>query len=387
MKNTQLPPPTPQALARSKYLTHFIQKNIEAHGGQISFAEYMAAALYAPELGYYDSENRIFGPSGDFMTAPEYSALFAKCISETWKIYIEKTGHDTFIEIGAGSGIFTYDFLSVLQNTEYFPKKYIIIEASDILRQRQKKFLEKNLPEVITHIQWLDQLPDQTTGLLFANELLDALPVHCFEWKNKTLLERSVTFRNELSWAHRPPSQALQQLFADILQIGPLPDFYQSEIRLVLPNWVKHITAKIKSGAFLFIDYGYGRREYYHPARQTGTLTCFYQHHQHDNPFYLPGLTDITAHVDFTLLAESFNQQNISINGFTTQAAFLLETDLLEHAKTMTHSPETAFKQAQIIKKLTLPTEMGETMKVFFAATDADLILPGFSLQDRRRDL
>ncbi|MDX1900748.1 MAG: SAM-dependent methyltransferase [Gammaproteobacteria bacterium] len=380
--------PTPIERGRSELLAQKIRTDIENHGGQISFARYMAMALYTPELGYYNSDQMIFGRSGDFMTAPEYSSLFATCIAETWKTFCDATSHKQFVEMGAGSGKFAYDFLLQLQQTDYLPERYIIIEVSNALRKRQQALLQENFPEIFSRIEWHNTLPPSFSGMIFANEVLDALPVHCFRWQNNLLLERCVGLANQqFIWTLRPASDALRQQCMPIIEQCALSPGYQSEIRLVLHDWIHQLAENIRSAALLMIDYGYGRNEYYHPARTNGTLTCFYQHQQLDNPFHLPGLTDITAHVDFTATAEAFSANQLHLNGFTTQAAFLLETGILQHAEIRTLSPQALFEQSQAIKRLTMPSEMGETVKVILATTDSELKLPGFSLQDKRHTL
>ncbi len=383
-----LPLPKPTDRARSDALADRIHAEIAHAGGAISFARYMALALYTPALGYYAADHAVFGRSGDFITAPELTPLFARCLIEPWlALRAAQPAANTIAEFGAGSGVFARDMLLALRTIAALPEHYIIIEPSATLRQRQAVLLRAALPDYFDKIRWHDHLPDCFCGLVYANEVLDALPAHCFTIQHGQCMERCVaSHHGGFRWQTRAAEPALQQQFALLNKECQFTENYASEIRLTQRHWLSDIAAKIKIGGALFIDYGYGRREYYHPARTHGTLTCFYRHHAHADPLILPGLQDISVHVDFTAVAEDATAAGLHLAGFTSQAAFLLAHHLTEHAAHLTDA-RAVHTAAEAIKTLTLPTAMGETVKVMGFTTDAALSLTGFELQDRRHDL
>lgn len=383
-----LPIPDATAIAHSKALTDFIRQDIIKSGGSITFARFMEKVLYEPGLGYYSAGAHKLGKGGDFVTAPEISPLFAQCVARQIQEVLIKLGTGDILEIGAGSGTFAKDLLRELKILGNLPENYYILEISADLRERQKKLLKQHCPEFLKHVIWLDSLPEEFVGVIFANEVMDAMPVNCFEI-SRGITERSVTWQsNQFSWILTQPSSELVervQLIQDIL-----PEGYQSEANLMLPTWIQSLGNSLKKGLILLLDYGYGRNEYYHPQRTHGTLKCFYQQHHHNNPFVYIGLQDITAHVDFTTVAESAitgNLKGLSVKGFTTQAGFLLACGLLEIAEKNQVDTVTQYHQAQAIKTLTLPSEMGELIKAIALTKGLDTPLLGFSLQDRRRDL
>ncbi len=387
-----LPEPSATDLLRSDALLADICTEIEKNNGAISFARYMDRALYTPSLGYYNAQHTVFGTDGDFITAPTLSPLFARCLAQNCATVLNVMPHGCLAEIGAGNGMLARDLLLALQDAETLPRAYYIIEISQPLRQQQHALLQRDCPALLERIHWLDQLPDAFSGIVIANEVLDALPVHCFTIHPQTILERAVGIQDhQLQWLEKPASRLLVNSIEKIREKYELPTGYQSEIRLALTPWIQAIANKLQHGCVLLFDYGYGRREYYHPARQQGTLTCFYRHYRHNNPFCWPGLQDITAHVDFTAVAEAGTDAGLHLTGFTTQAHFLLDSGLLTTSPTQL-SPKELFAQAQIIKTLTLPSEMGEVIKVMGFHTDSAraIALPGFSgLQrgDRRHEL
>lgn len=387
----KLPTPDPVALEQCKSLTELIRQEIERSGGYISFARYMELALYAPGLGYYSAGARKFGEKGDFVTAPEISPLFAKCVAKQCQPILAAISHGDILELGAGSGIFAKDLLIELEKLHALPNNYFILEISAELRERQQQFLQTHCPHLVSRIHWLDTLPiNGISGIIFANEVMDAMPVHCFRIDENEITERCVTWdKDKFSWHMATPTtpelisrvKAIQEECA--LAIG-----YESEVNLMLTAWIATLVNTLKEGVILLFDYGYARHEYYHPDRYQGTLMCYYQHHRHDDPFSLVGLQDMTAHVDFTAVIESATNHGATLAGFTTQASFLLACGLLELAsneKTLFSAEH--FQQNQAIKRLTLPSQMGELIKVMGLANNFDLPLLGFSLHDRRRDL
>jgi SAM-dependent MidA family methyltransferase len=380
-----LPIPHIQALEHSQKLCAFIREEIASQGGHMTFARFMELALYAPGLGYYSAGSHKLGKGGDFVTAPEITPLFSQCLAHVFQQIFSTLPVKNILELGAGSGIFAKDALLELEKQNNLPDAYFILEVSADLRSRQKTLFEKHCPQLLNRIHWLDTLPHDFIGIIFANEVMDALPVHFFELEKNLIKERCVTWEdNQFTWKLTSPSAPL----TDRLDILPkhLSAPYLSEINLLLPSWINALADSLKQGMILLFDYGYGRDEYYRPDRRTGTFKCFYQHHHHDNPFLYPGLQDLTAHVDFTTVAESATDAGLDLAGFTTQGAFLLASGLLDLNNKNLMATE-QYQLSQAIKILTLPSQMGELIKVIGFTRDIDVSLEGFRLQDRRRDL
>jgi SAM-dependent MidA family methyltransferase len=379
--------PTPEK--NNDPLTHLIRQEIQASQGAISFARFMELALYAEDLGFYSKNTEKFGARGDFITAPLVSPLFAQCIArQCIQVFATLATHE-ILEIGAGSGVFARDLLLELEKQNSLPEHYFIFEISASLRTTQQQFLKNACPHLFSRIVWLEALPkNKICGVIFANEVMDALPVTRFCIEDHQLFERSVSFEQDhFIWKNWAASPTLTSVIKKITTDCELPTHYESEVALTLPHWIHSLAHALTSGIILLFDYGYGRREYYHPERSQGTLTCFYQHQKHSDPLIHIGSQDITAHVDFTRVVETAMDANLTFKGYTTQAAFLFATGLMELAGA-NHLPEIErFQEAQAIKTLTFPSEMGETIKVIGFAKNLDIPLIGFSLLDRSRDL
>jgi SAM-dependent MidA family methyltransferase len=387
---TNLPIPSQLALQHSEKLIDLIADEIAAAGGHISFARYMELALFAPGLGYYSAGSHKLGKEGDFVTAPLISPLFAQCIARQCQQVLFEMVNGSMLELGAGTGQLACDLLLELERLDSLPEHYFILEISAELRERQQQLLQEHCAHLLSRVEWLDQLPtSKMKGIILANEVLDAMPVHCFRIEDDAILERSVTFNeNGFAWqVTTPTSPTFIQQVETILAECPFNTGYESEINLMLADWIKTLGDRLEQGMMLLIDYGFGRREYYHPDRQEGTLMCFYQHHHHANPFVWPGLQDITAHVNFTTVAESAMDAGLRVAGYTTQASFLLACGLTEFAAAKTLSVTQQYQQNQAIKVLTLPSQMGELVKVIGLSKNLDVSLVGFSLFDRRHDL
>jgi len=380
------------AQQRSAALLEIIQQRIQQQpDGLLSFADYMQLALYHPELGYYCSPDFKLGRQGDFTTAPEVTPLFGRCVARQIAETMRRSTLDTVYELGAGSGKLAFDVLSELADLQQLPRHYYIYEISETLRSKQQGFLQTQCPQWMDRIHWLSELPASFEAIVIANEVLDALPVHCFEVEENDISERCVGIEEgALVWSNSKTKTPLLIQSATVLadEFSFMPG-YQSEINLNLNHFLASICDKLTRGVILFLDYGYGRAEYYHPERARGTLTCFYQHHRHSHPLQLPGLQDITAHVDFTRVIEIADQHQCQLAGFTTQASFLFACGLMNMAKELEeHSDEVAqFELHQAIKTLSLPTEMGERIKVMGLTKNLNIEFTGFSLLDRCREL
>ncbi len=379
--NAALPPPTKTQREHQATLVHLICE--QAAAGGIDFAQYMELALYAPGLGYYRGGAQKFGAAGDFVTAAELSPLFARCLAKQLQQVLTHLGDGDLLEIGAGSGALAVDVLRELERLDSLPQRYLILELSAELQQRQAMLIQRALPHLHARVHWLQTLPAvPLRGVIFANELLDAMPVTRFRVSERGIEQLHVVCENgRFKWRARPASEAV----CERVQPLALPIPYISEINLTAEAWVRSIAEHLQAGVLLLIDYGFPRAEFYHPQRDHGTLMCHYQHRAHSDPLILTGLQDITAHIDFTAIAEAGFDAGLSVLGYTSQAAFLLANGLHELADAVTTSPVWEHMNfARQVNTLTSPAEMGELYKVIAFGRDIDIALQGFSLNDRR---
>jgi len=384
----RLPPPDPAALRQSERLQRLITAEADAAGGCLSFARYMELALYAPGLGYYSAGAAKLGAAGDFVTAPEISPLFGRCLAHQVAQVLIQLGEGDLLEVGAGTGLMAGDLLEALAAADCLPRRYLILERSAELRARQQALLEARLPGLCERVVWLTRLPERLVGVVIANELLDALPVHVFTLTKTGAAERCVE-RREGRWQWRDgplTDPALAQRVAALQREAALPTGYTSEIGLAAEAWIRSVGECITAGLVLLIDYGFPRREYYHPQRSGGTLMCHYRHRAHADPLILTGLQDITSHVDFSAIAEAGSDVGLEVAGYTTQGAFLLATGIVELLNDAADEP-TRLKWSQQVKKLTLPHEMGELFKVLALSRAIHQPLMGFTWRDLRTRL
>ncbi|MDP1940208.1 MAG: SAM-dependent methyltransferase [Gallionella sp.] len=384
---TSLPEPGTEAAQHSARLIDTIRHEIAAQGGWISFARYMELALYAPGLGYYTAGAHKFGESGDFITAPELSPLFGRTLArQIAEIMAGSAPH--ILELGAGSGKLAADMLGELEQLDCLPDSYDILEVSADLRARQRTLLHQRLPHLLDRVHWLESLPETFSGAIVANEVLDALPVHLVHWQQGALTETGVAWAEHgLAREQRAISDsALLHAARHIDNTNKLPDHYVSEICLAARGLINSLSGRLTQGAMLFIDYGFGAREFYHPQRNTGTLMCHYRHRAHDDPFFLPGLQDITAHVNFTDIAECGIDAGLELLGYTNQAFFLINNGITELLKDT--PPENLLDYLPLssqLQKLTSPAEMGELFKVIALGKNMAQPLSGFARSDLSR--
>ncbi len=368
----ELPSPAPEAQAHGDGVVRHIQDEIQRAGGWIPFTRYMELALYAPGLGYYAGGAAKFGGAGDFITAPELTPLYGRTLARVAGETLARTGGD-ILELGAGSGRLAVGVLLELERLACLPERYLILEVSPDLRARQRERLAEQAPHLVSRVVWLDALPERVRGVILANEVLDALPVHLLHWTAEGALERGVALPSPsplavegraggaFAWADRPiASPALAEAVARLPVSAP----YVSEVNLAAPALIASLAACLERGLMLFADYGFNRAEYYHPQRQAGTLKVHYRHHSLDDPFFLPGLADITAHVDFTAVAEAAATTGLDLLGYATQGRFLLDAGLLDLMAGMTPGTPDYLRAAQAVQKLVQPHEMGELFKV-----------------------
>jgi SAM-dependent MidA family methyltransferase len=379
-----LPQPDPVALQISEKLSQHIRTEI-AQSGPIDFARYMEMTLYTPGLGYYSAGAQKFGEAGDFITAPEISPLFGQCIAKQIADVLDHLEGGDILEFGAGSGRLAVDILTALSKSNSLPNHYYILEVSASLKARQQALIAQQLPEFAERVVWLDKLPENFSGVILANEVLDAMPVHKFRQGDSGILERFVSCQDKFAETF---DQASDEVIQAVDELGiQLAAGYTSEINMLLPAWMNSLASCLKQGVVLLIDYGFVRREYYHPDRHMGTLTCHYRHHSHDDVFLYPGLQDITAHVDFTAVAQAALAANLQVSGFATQAHFLMSCGLMTMTDDLSKDVQASYQTAQEIKKLVLPSEMGELFKVMALSKNFDHPLIGFSLHDMREKL
>ena len=390
-KVSELPVPGTEAIDHSQVLSARIRDEIREQGGTVDFARYMEMALYEPGLGYYSAGASKIGADGDFITAPEVSPLFSYCLARQCFEIIENSETCQIMEVGAGRGVMACDLLLELERLQCLPEKYLVLETSADLKLRQQQLMQQRIPGLVSRVEWLDSIPDEFSGVILANEVIDALPVRRFSIKEKGISEHCVGFSEEgFEWREQPATRELAKEVESIVRTleVELIDGYRSECNLALKSWLGSLSDCLRQGLMIFIDYGYPRHEYYHEQRVDGTLLCHYRHRAHGDPFYFPGLQDITASVDFTALAEAALSSKLNVKGFTTQAFFLLgcglEKIMQDHAG---NSESERLELARQVKLLTLPAEMGEKFKVMALGRNIDRELCGFSIVDHRRRL
>jgi SAM-dependent MidA family methyltransferase len=383
-----LPPPSPEASAHSGEVVAAIGREIAARGGWIPFARFMELALYAPGLGYYSAGARKFGAAGDFVTAPEMSAFFGRALARQVAQVMEAS-QPLLLEVGAGSGRLAADLLLELEALGSLPERYEILDLSADLRERQQATLAAATPHLLSRVHWLDRLPEAFSGVVVANELIDAMPAHVVAWREDGIFERGVGFPETggLAWHERPATGALLAAAGEIGSQCSLPTGYESEISLAARAWAAEWGHRLQCGALLLIDYGFPRREFYHQQRGRGTLMCHYRHHSHPDPFHLPGLQDVTVHVDFTAIIAAADAAGLELLGYTSQGRFLLNCGILDLLAREQPGTLEYIRASGAINKMLMPHEMGELFKVIAIGRGIARPLLGFATGDQSRRL
>lgn len=373
----------PDVRAHSERLTGLIHDQIASNGGVLPFWRFMELALYAPGLGYYSAGATKLGPAGDFVTSPELGSLFAECVTDALVPVLRQIGDDAvFLEIGGGSGAFAEAAIEHLLALQSMPARYAILEPSADLRERQQERLRARFaPDVFERVEWLQSpINARWNGVVFANEVIDALPTSRFAVIEGEIYEEHVALDAQGGFVRMDrPADAL--LSAAVRHVerqceGRFKNGYRSEVLPQLPYWLQAVAGGLDAGAILFIDYGYPRREYYDPRREDGTLRAFHRHRLVDNVFARVGLQDVTVSVDFTALAEAGTSAGFEFAGYCSQASFLigngLEQRLAEHESHAADETE-RYALRQQVKKLTLPGEMGERFQAIGFARKSSL--------------
>ena len=380
-----LPEPPPDARAHGERVAAHIRGEIARAGGWIDFARFMELALYAPGLGYYMAGARKLGAEGDFTTAPELAPLYGHTLARA-AAAARGDADDEILEIGAGTGALAAALLEELERLGRLPRRYLLVELSPELRARSRDTLAARVPHLMERVAWLNGLPPAVSGFVIGNEVLDAMPVHVVHARDGTIEEAGVALGagEAFEWAHRPAAGEL----ARVARTLDLPDGYTTEIGLVASAFVASLARIIERGVALFVDYGFPRREYYHPQRNRGTLMCHYRHRAHDDPFFLPGLQDITAHVDFTAVAAAARDAGADVLGYTTQAQLLVNCGLTEvMSRTPAEDAKRYLPLAAAANKLTSPSEMGELFTALAFGRGVADDLAAFRSGDRRQAL
>jgi SAM-dependent MidA family methyltransferase len=378
-----LPVPDPEALAHSERLRTLMVERIAARDGFMGFADYMDAALYEPGLGYYSAGAQKFGAAGDFVTAPELGPVFARCLARLAGAALLQLGGGVIVEVGGGSGALAADMLLALRDNP--PERYLLLEVSGELRERQRQTLEARAPEELRRVTWLNAFPaEPLAGVLLANEVLDALPVERFRMRGGLPWQLGVQASTDrLQWSERPaPAPLVTAVSALQAALGQsLPEGYTTEIGLRHAGWLESLLGVLGKGLVLFLDYGGTRREIYHEERRDGTLVGHYRHRQLTDPFFLPGLQDLTAWVDFSAAADIAKRAGFHVTAYATQAHMLLASGVLDDNQQGGCALDPArFHERQQIQRLLLPGEMGERFKLLALARD---FTPDFPLTVR----
>ncbi len=407
------------AAQHRRALEALIREEIKAAGGQLPFDRFMELALYAPGLGYYVAGAPKLGPDGDFVTAPEISPLFARCLATTCREVLSACRQDgshkngshqddagqedisrgnangigravegELLELGAGTGTLAAELLASLAEQGPLPERYLILEPSPDLAQRQYQTIAARVPELLGRCHWLDRLPTQLNGMIIANEVLDAMPVHRFQIGDEGQIQEVCVgtdgdlFIDSLKESAMPALQAAV-LGLQAAGLATQPG-YRSEINLRLSPWTEALSAMLGAGLLLVIDYGYPRAEFFLDERHQGTLVCHSRHRAHANPYHAIGLQDITAHVDFTALAEAGQAAGLELAGYTTQANFLIGCGIdALIAEAGGDDPTTMLELTAGVKQLLLPSAMGERFQVMGLRRGLDALhINGFAVRD-----
>lgn len=386
------PPVNGAALANCREVINLLKQAIAKHGGRIRFDQFMEIAMFAPGHGYYDSINRIFGDGGDFVTAPEISPFFGQCIARQVHQLMENMGQTNILEFGAGSGILAQTILTELEKTNQLPDTYYIYDISPTLRGRQFGRLKRSVPHLLDRVEWLNDIPKQFDGMIIANEVLDAMPVHrVVFYENGNHEETYITLKDGKLVQEDGPLSSIEvkNEMDKIMRLCPdIKDGYRSEINLNVKAWIERVSKMLGQGLVLLIDYGCTRTEYYQPINHQGKLICYFQHRPHDDPLLYPGIQDVTTHVDFSLVADAFQQQGLKVSGYTNQGFFLAGCGLEKLYSELDSSDEIKYlEESRSLERLIMPNIMGEFFKAIAITKGIDEELIGFSVTNLQDSL
>ena len=391
-----LPEPDADARAHSARVVAGVRAELDAASGWMPLADYLQYVLYAPGLGYYSAGARKFGAAGDFVTAPEMTPLFGAALAVQVDAILAATAGREIVEFGAGTGRLAADLLIALDARGALPSRYAIVEVSPDLAERQRATIAVAAPALAGRVEWLSGVPPRIDGAVVLNEVLDAIPPHVVARRAGALFERGVVWNEAMqsfAFDDRPANPRLTALAAarfPALAAARFPEGvdYLSEINPAAEALVEMIGRRLAGGALLIVDYGFPAAEYYHPQRDEGTLMGHYRHRAHADPFLWPGLSDLTAHVDFSAIADAGLRAGLEVEGFTAQAPFLLGCGILDALAALGEPGTPAvLRETAAVQKLLSPAEMGELFKVLALSRTPGIGWPGFALADRAHRL
>lgn len=378
--NKNLPLPHPDAEQASLHLQQLIAQTISKQNGWLSFHDYMNMALFAPNLGYYTGGSHKIGSAGDFVTAPSLTPLFGLTIAKQIEALLPQTAGNVY-EFGAGTGELAVSLLAGIAPTAL--QNYYIVDVSPELKQRQLALIAEKLPEHVHKVSFLEQLPDQFDGIIIGNEVLDAMPCHVVRWQDGQILEMGVTLEQEqFQWQAKAITEGA--VFEAASRLTPATSPFTSELHLNQISFIATLAQRLERGAIIMIDYGFDEAQFYHPQRSMGTLIGHYRHHIVDDPFFWPGLMDLTSHVNFTAIAQAAVDNDLDLIGYTSQAHFLFNlgiTDVLMSRHSDINNKQ-YLQDAAHLQQLIAPHEMGELFKVIAMGKNVDVNWQGFAHGD-----
>lgn len=382
MTHSPLPKPSTQAQAAHTALCNLIADTITQHGGLIPFSHFMQLALYAPELGYYTGGMNKIGADGDFITAPVLTPLFADTLAKQFAQILPQTQGNIY-EFGAGTGVLAADLLQSLGEDI---QHYYIMEVSPDLAERQRLHITKQVPQYTHKVIHITTLPDHLDGIIFGNEVLDAMPIELILRTEKHQFQQIFVANNEQSgFEYRYQNLDTKNNLYDLAaSYFPTNIPYQSELHPAQHAFVRTLAERMHRGGMIWLDYGFDAAQYYHPQRNNGTLIGHHRHHTVHDPFYRIGLTDLTAHVNFTDIAQAGFDSGLDLIGYTTQSTFLLNSGILDALtqRYPNNSSHAYIRAAHAIHILTAPHEMGELFKVIAFGKNVDINWMGFENGD-----
>ena len=375
-----LPLPSPAAQQSSANLQTLLAEEIKKHGNWIPFSRFMELVLYAPQYGYYTGGSHKIGNDGDFITAPTLTPLFARTLARQLQELLPQTAGNIY-EFGAGTGQLAADLLNNLSDGI---NRYYIIEISPELAARQKDLIQTLAPQAAQKIIHLSALPETFDGIIIGNEVLDAMPVEIIRKDEGSSFEHvGVCLDNDRFTYSARPLHDLQLSALASLYFPKISSPYTSELHPQQYAFIRTLASKLEHGCMIFIDYGFDAAQYYHPQRDQGTLIGHYRHHVIHNPFNFIGLADLTAHVNFTDIAQAGTDAGLDLIGYLPQSHFLLNLGITELLAQTGKTDSAAYiREAAAVQKLIDQHEMGELFKVIAFGKNINIDWTGFCFGD-----
>ncbi|WP_308032611.1 class I SAM-dependent methyltransferase [Neisseria cinerea] len=375
-----LPLPSPAAQQSSANLQTLLAEEIRKHGNWIPFSRFMELVLYAPQYGYYTGGSHKIGNNGDFITAPTLTPLFARTLARQLQELLPQTAGNIY-EFGAGTGQLTADLLNNLSDSI---NRYYIIEISPELAARQKDLIRTLAPQAAQKIVHLSALPETFDGIIIGNEVLDAMPVEIIRKDEGDSFEHvGICLDNDRFTYSARPLHDLQLSALASLYFPKISSPYTSELHPQQYAFIRTLASRLEHGCMIFIDYGFDAAQYYHPQRNQGTLIGHYRHHVIHNPFDFIGLADLTAHVNFTDIAQAGTDAGLDLIGYLPQSHFLLNLGITELLAQTGKTDSAAYiREAAAVQKLIDQHEMGELFKVIAFGKNINIDWTGFCFGD-----